>query len=60
MINVTYLMSRSIFDPIVRPNMRQSWEAQWKSWIVTTDSVEDQRCPGKLKGKLWSLVYIIL
>ena len=31
--------------------MRESWERQWKSWIVTTDSVEDQRKPGKLKRK---------
>lgn len=32
--------------------MRESWEAQWKSWIVTTDTVEDQRCPGKLKSNI--------
>ena len=40
---------RAIFDPIVRPEMRQSWEATWKSWFVTTTQVEDQRFPGKLK-----------
>ena len=40
---------RAIFDPIVRPEMRDSWEATWKSWFVTTNAVEDQRFPGKLK-----------
>ena len=42
---------RKLFDPIVRPEMKQSWEAKWKSWFVTTNDVEDQREPGKLKGK---------
>ena len=40
---------RAIFDPIVRPEKRDSWEANWESWFVTTDEVEDQRFPGKLK-----------
>ena len=40
---------RSIFDPIVRPEKRDSWELTWKSWFVTTNQVEDQRFPGKLK-----------
>ena len=39
----------AMFDPIVRPEMRESWETQWKQWFVTTDNVEDQRWPGKLK-----------
>ena len=51
---------RSIYDPIVRPEMRQSWELKWKSWFVTTDAVEDQRCPGKLKSELYSKVSIFL
>ena len=42
---------RAIFDPIVRPEMRESWEKNWKSWFVTTKEVEDQRFPGKLKRK---------
>ena len=43
---------RAIFDPIVRPEMKQSWESQWKDWFCTTTEVEDQRWPGKLKGTL--------
>ena len=41
---------RAIFDPIVKPEMRDSWERKWKTWFVTTDLVEDIRLPGKLKG----------
>ena len=41
---------RSLFDPLVKPEKRQSWEKQWKSWFVTTDEVPDLRKPGKLKG----------
>ena len=42
---------RAIFDPIVKPEMRDSWEKTWKSWFVTTSEVEDERFPGKLKSK---------
>jgi len=41
---------RALYDPIVRPDMKDSWESKWKDWFVTTDSVHDQRKPGKLKG----------
>ena len=41
---------RAVFDPIVRPDMKESWENQWKDWFCTTTEVEDQRWPGKLKG----------
>lgn len=41
---------RAVFDPIVRPDMKTSWESKWKSWFVTTNEIEDQRKPGKLKG----------
>ena len=40
---------RCLFDPLVRPEMLESWEATWKDWICTTDKVEDIRKPGKLK-----------
>lgn len=43
---------RAIYDPIVAPAMRESWERKWKSWFVTTEEVVDQRTPGKLKGTL--------
>ena len=40
---------RALFEPIIRPEMRQSWESIWKDWICTTTQVEDIRTPGKLK-----------
>ena len=43
---------RCLFDPLVRPEKRESWESTWKDWFVTTNEVEDQRKPGKLKSKI--------
>ena len=43
---------RAIFDPIVKPDQKESWEGKWKDWFVTTSKIEDQRKPGKLKGDL--------
>ena len=42
---------RCVFDPIVRPEMRSSWEQNWKKWFVTTNTIEDGLYPGKLKRK---------
>ena len=47
---------RAIFDPIVKPEMRDSWENTWKDWFVTTNQVEDERLPGKLK-RMFTLFY---
>ena len=43
---------RAVYDPIVKEEMRESWEKNWKSWFCTTNEVEDIRWPGKLKGFL--------
>ena len=52
---------RAVFDPIVKPEMRQSWEENWMKWFVTTDAVEDERFPGKLKRKfIFSLHFSIV
>ena len=40
---------RALFDPIVKKEMRASWEAMWKDWICATTQIEDIRTPGKLK-----------
>ena len=42
---------RCLFDDLVKPSMRESWEKQWKQWFVCTNDVTDQRMPGKLKSK---------
>ena len=44
---------RALFDPLIKPEMKESWERQWKSWFVTTSNVEDLRKPGKLKGETY-------
>ena len=41
---------RSLFDPLVKPSKKESWEVSWKDWFVTTDEIWDIRKPGKLKG----------
>ena len=40
---------RSLFDPLVKPSKKESWEATWKDWFVTTDEIWDIRKPGKPK-----------
>ena len=39
-----------MFEPIVKPEMKSSWDQQWENWFVTTDQTWDIRRPGKLKG----------
>ena len=46
---------RSLFDPIVKPSMKESWETTWKSWFVTTNEISDIRKPGKLKGNFQNI-----
>ena len=48
---------RLLFDPLVRPEMRDSWENTWKDWFVTTTETWDIRKPGKLKSKFSTLVH---
>ena len=50
---------RALFDPIVKPSMKQSWEETWKSWFVTTDEIWDIRKPGKLKGMMCDIIYMV-
>ena len=39
----------SVFLPIVKPEMMDSWKRTWKDWFVSTKEVTDERKPGKLK-----------
>ena len=40
---------RSVFLPIVRPELLEEFENVWGDILVLTDDVRDQKCPGKLK-----------
>ena len=42
---------RALFDPLIKDDMRTSWERHWKTWFVTTNAIADLREPGKLKGQ---------
>lgn len=44
----------AVFDPIVKPTMRQSWNDSWKNWFCTQDTIEENLTPGKLKCKSFS------
>lgn len=41
---------KGMFDPIVKPEMKLSWEREWENWFVSTNQTWDIRRPGKLKG----------
>ena len=51
---------RAVFDPIIRPEMRTSWEQNWKKWFVTTNTIEDGLTPGKLKCKSNSIRFMTI
>ena len=38
-----------IFFPIVKDNLKSEFEIEWTKWIVLSDTIEEERCPGKLK-----------
>ena len=40
---------KKMFLPIVKPEKMKSFLSTYKDWFVTTDQIEDIRCPGKLK-----------
>ena len=41
----------SVLLPVVKPDLKQDFLEIWQNWFVTEDSVEDEKCPGKLKSK---------
>ena len=48
----------AIYGNLIKPEMRQSWNSNYKQWFVTTDQAEDVRFPGKLKESFNSnLIY---
>ena len=43
---------RGLFDSLVKEEMKDSWEANWKKWFVTTKQPEIEKKPGLMKCKL--------
>lgn len=50
---------RKMFEPIVIPEMRDSFFANWADFFVLENVVEQNRKPGLLKGNL-SVIYLII
>ena len=40
----------SVLLPIIKPKLRNEFFRIWDKWFVLEDSVEDEKCPGKLKS----------
>ena len=43
---------RSIFEPILKAEMKSSFFENWNRWFVLTNEVKDLRQPGLLKSKI--------
>ena len=47
-------LHRGLFDPIVKDDMKESWESSFKDWFVTTRDARDEKKPGKMKRKYFT------
>ena len=46
-------LTRGLFEPILKDEMRLSWEETFKNkWFVTTRDPRDEKKPGKLKSMI--------
>ena len=45
-------LHRGLYEPIVKEEMRESWNKSFKDWFVTTRDARDEKKPGKWKSKL--------
>ena len=41
----------SVILPVIKPGLEEEFLTVWEKWFVTEDTVEDEKCPGKLKSK---------
>ena len=41
----------SILLPVIKPELKSQFLNKWSTWFVTESTVEDEKYPGKLKGK---------
>ena len=42
---------QGLFDGIIKPDMRESWNRNWKSWFVYARHPEIEKKPGLMKCK---------
>lgn len=48
-------LHRGLFEPIVKYEMKESWERSFKQWFVTTRDPRDEKKPGKMKSKSYTM-----
>ena len=49
----------SVLLPVVKPELKTEFLKVWKKWFVTEDTVEDEKCPGKLKSETLSTIFYL-
>ena len=52
-LDLRYQME-NIFFPIVKDGQLENFQKVWQDWLVLSDAVEEQKCPGKLKPEFCS------
>ena len=60
-------LHRGLYEPIVKEEMRESWNKSFKEWFVTTRDARDEKKPGKWKRKsqndmghvVWTTAYLL-
>ena len=40
----------SVLLPVIKAGQKENFLAVWEDWFVTENTVEDEKCPGKLKS----------
>ena len=48
----------SILLPVIKPELKTEFLLIWEKWFVTENTVEDEKCPGKLKSKEENWLFI--
>ena len=50
----------AIFDPLIRPEKKESWKNTYGDWFVVNDTVENSLKPGLLKCKYHNSIFVIV
>ena len=49
----------SVLLPVVKPELQTEFLKVWKTWFVTENTVEDEKCPGKLKSEILNSLFYL-
>ena len=42
--------------PLVKPHLLEEFKQNWHKWFVLEDTVLDEKTPGKMKSKFFSII----